>query len=172
MRNSARCRALAVLLLLVGGCSTPPAAPTPAPSAETGPLAPSYPDVTAGDSETAAQLHAFDPQAQSAVIEPTIFLTGPDFCESLRIDPADPRCEREWVTEDSHLKVTLPVSPDAKLLTMRDGDPECLGSMAKGGTCPLTPRQFTALLGQADTMLVHVTVRGGQITRIAEEYTP
>ena len=44
--------------------------------------------------------------------------------------------------------------------------------MELGGTCPLTPRQFAALLARQDEMLVHVSIRAGEITRIAEQYTP
>jgi hypothetical protein len=121
---------------------------------------------------TAAELLAYDPVAQSAVIEPTLFLTGPDFCKTLHIKASDDRCERDWVAEDSHVKITLPVSPQARLLTARYGDEACMGTMASGGTCPLTPKQFAALARDHPPMLVHVSVRDGTITTIAEEFTP
>jgi hypothetical protein len=183
MRNSGRCssrRAVLVLALALAGCAGPaavgePAArpsPSAAPSVSPGPLAPSYPDVTRGDTSTAAQLIAYDPVARSAVIEPTLFLTGPDFCKTLHIKASDGRCERDWVTEDSHVNITLPVSPQARLLTMRDGEDGCLGSMETGGTCPLTPAKFAALTKERAPMLVHVVTRDGTLTTIAEEFTP
>ena len=80
MRSFVRSSAVSLIaaVLLLGGCGNEPTAPesTPSPVA----AGPSYPDVTTGDVETDAQLHAFDPAAESAVIEPTFFRTGPDFC--------------------------------------------------------------------------------------------
>ncbi|MDT5042133.1 MAG: hypothetical protein QOE51_3118 [Actinoplanes sp.] len=180
MRNSDRYDvrwAGVVLALMLGGCGSlggpaPEGSLSASPSVSPGPLAPSYPDVTKGNVATAAELLAYDPVAQSAVIEPTLFLTGPDFCKTLHIKASDDRCNRDWVAEDSHVKITLPVGSQARLLTTRQGDEACIGTMASGGTCPVTPKQFAALARENPPLLVHVSVRNGTLTKIAQEFTP
>ncbi|MFI7543925.1 hypothetical protein [Actinoplanes sp. NPDC049599] len=166
--------AAAVLLLGAAGCSpeparVPPAASAPAPAAPT----PTFAEVHRGDTESVVKLHRFDPRARAVVVEPTVFLQGPDFCAAFHLPGTDPRCDRAWATEDSRVKVTLPVSADAELLSIRDGSPECLDDRTGAGTCRWPA---SALAGRVSAdeggLLVRLTTKDGTATRIAEVYVP
>lgn len=153
--------------------SASPTSPT-SPASPASPVAvtPSFPDLSRGNAQTAAKLLSFDASARSAVVEPVIFMDGPGFCAKFHIETSDPRCIREWVTEDSNIKVTLPVDAHAKLTTVRSGDPDCMGGTQSSGTCPLTSAAFASLAKQSPGMLVRVTVKDGTLTQLAEQYIP
>jgi hypothetical protein len=167
---------LLTLLLLAACANTGPqtaqSTPKAVPHASSAAVAPSFPDLSRGNAQTAAKLLSFDASARSAVLEPTIFMDGPGFCAKFYVETPDPRCEREWVAEDSNVKVTLPVDAHAKLATIRGGDPGCMGGTQGSGSCPLTAAEFASLAKQSPGMLVQVTVKDGTLTQMAEQYTP
>ena len=170
-----RLLALAILCLptlVAAGCGTraAPGTPAPSPSTFSAPTI-SFPDLTSGPVQTTAKLWKFDSKALSAVVEPVVFMTGFDFCKKYAVDATDARCHDEWLTVDSHRKISMPLSPSVTLTSVRGGAPECIGSMNGGGTCPIKLEQFAALLPDGP-MLVAVTARDGTVTRIAQEYTP
>ncbi|WP_306205692.1 hypothetical protein [Actinoplanes sp. RD1] len=157
----------------LAACSSAPAPSSATASPSPAPAVPTFADVSRGDSTSVVKLISFDAKARSAVAEPTIFLLGPDFCEAFHLPSSDPRCERDWNTEDSNTRVTLPVAGDAELLTIHGGDPECFGDDTLiVGTCELTPAKFAALAEDSGEMLAQLTVVDGTATRIAEVYTP
>jgi hypothetical protein len=189
MKCGLRVAALATLSLplLVAACAkgadgTTPAAGSSAgsgssavPSTSVRPPAPgpSYPDVTKGDSSTAAMLYSFDATVHSAVIEPVIYMEGPTYCKKYRIRQSDARCSLEIITVQSHQKAAVPVSPDAKLFAAESGNRDCSGSVEEGGSCSVTTAQFTTLVDQnKGGFVVHMTIVDGTATRIAEEYQP
>lgn len=187
MNASFRVAAVASLpfLTLLTGCAkagpTPQAAssmtvsqsPAPKTSVKTPAAGPSYADVTQGDSSTAAMLYSFDASAHSAVIEPVVFMEGPSFCQKYRIRSSDGRCERDWVLVQSHQKAAVPVSPGVKLFTADSDTENCVGSIELGGSCPVSTRMFSSMVAaDKNNFLVHVTIKAGTVTRIAEEYRP
>jgi len=142
--------------------STKPAAPTP-----------TFADPTQGSGTTVVKLHSFDAGAGSAVVEPIIFMDGPAYCKAFKLKSSDGRCQREWVSEESHTKITLPVLAKPKLTTWDDhqgGD--CIGSMTGGGTCPATAAEFAEWLKQDPGGFAVITTKDGTITHIAQMYTP
>lgn len=172
-------------LMFLSGCAAAGPAPhaTPTTTATQNPTSktsvkppaagPSYVDITQGDSSTAAMLYSFDAAARSAVIEPVIFMEGPSFCQKYRIRATDGRCARDWVLVQSHQKVAVPVSADVKLFTAESDTEDCVGSIDQGGSCPVTAAKFSSMAAAGkDNFLVHVTVKAGTVTRIAQEYRP
>ena len=167
------------LFVLLSGCASPdagtspvssasPVSPAPAPT-------PTFADVTHGDSETAAMLYSYDATAHSAVLMPVIFMDGPAYCKAFHLKSSDSRCEREWVSQESHVKATLPVSPSVKLLAanLETEDRDCVGSIEKGGSCPVGVKKFQQIAkANKGDFLVHITVENGTVTRIAEEFRP
>jgi len=186
MTINTRVAALAALplCLILTGCASPTKATTgsgPAPSSPAGSApapkpTPTFSDVTAGDSETAAMLYSYDAVAHSAVVMPVLFMDSSAYCKKFKIKSTDDRCEhQDWVLEESHVKATVPVSPSVKLLsaTALTDDQDCVGSIEKGGACPVGLKEFQGLAKAAgNDFLVHISVKGGTITRIAEEFRP
>jgi hypothetical protein len=163
--------ALACATALAGCAATP--SPAPAPAASPTSAVPTFADVARGDSTSVVKIESFDAGARAAVVEPTIFLQGPDFCTAFHLPSSDPRCERDWNTEDSNTRVTVPVAEDAELFTIRGGDPECFSEDALiVGTCELTPAKFARLAQESPGMLAQVTIVDGTARKIAELYTP
>jgi hypothetical protein len=161
-----------IALTVLAACGTTEE-PQPGPSPSAVSPKPTFADVSRGDTDSVVRLRAYDPAAASAVVEPTVFMQGPDFCVAFRLPDDDPRCDQEWTTEDSHTKVTLPVDDHARLLTVRGGDPECIGAKTGAGSCPLTGAAFRALLRHSGgDLLVKLRTEDGTVMEMAELYTP
>ena len=189
------------LVLAAGGCgtSTPNAAPAPTPT-PTGPASagpapttsaptsvpasspaskkpvppPRFADLTQGSTTSVVKLHGYDAGNASAVVEPIIFMTGDAYCRTFKIKRSDSRCVSEaYVTEESHTKVTVPIAPKAKYFTWEGTDGSvCIDAPEKGGTCPMTEKQFTGWFKLNKQAMVAVATQDGAITRMATVYTP
>jgi predicted Ser/Thr protein kinase len=144
--------------------------PSSVPTSSGGPAA--YTDVTKGDSTSMAKLLSYNQAGQSAIVEPVLFYFGPDYCKAYHVPASDGRCNREWITVDSHQKVTVPMSSKAKLLYLREGDPDCVDADTGSGSCALAPKAFASWLKDNSEALVRLTVKAGAATSIAEFYTP
>jgi hypothetical protein len=163
-----------VLLLLLAGCASPGAEKRPEPTASNAAVAPTptFADVTRGDTASVVRLWAYDRTARSVVVEPVVFMQGPDFCAEFAVPDTDPRCEQDWTTEDSRLKVTLPVRPDATFAAV-NGDPQaCMSDKTGAGTCPVSARRFATWLKEGPEALVRLTTVDGAVTAMAEVYVP
>jgi hypothetical protein len=158
--------------LLLAACSSPAAKPQAGPSASPAPPTPTFTDVSHGDTNSIVKLLKYDPKARAAVVEPVVFLDGPAFCRAFRIPETDPRCEREWVTEDSRIKVTLPVTARVRLLTVKDGDASCVNEQTGAGSCPWSSRDLAQHAAPGRDLLVRLTTADGAATTIAELYLP
>jgi serine/threonine protein kinase len=144
----------------------------PAPVA--GPQPP-FTDPTTGTSASIAKILGYNRTARSALVEPVVYYSGADYCKAHKIKASDGRCEREWETDDSHETVTVPLADDAKLTTVRDGDPECMKSISEiviAGSCALTPAGYPSWLKDHTESLVRLTVKNGTTTGIAELFLP
>ncbi|MEV6845533.1 serine/threonine-protein kinase [Actinoplanes sp. NPDC051411] len=136
---------------------------------------PVFPDLRGKAHATSVvRLSSYDPGARVVVAEPVLFLTGPEYCTMFKIKQSDGRCETEWTTVDSHLRLTLPVTGDPVLHSFDDpsGQERCNGSMATGSTCPTKPDAFLKWLKGSGVDLVAVTVSDGRVAKMAEMYTP
>lgn len=176
-----RARSVPVLttaLLLIAGCdsATPgSAAPDPAtpPPAVSAAPTPTFADLTRGDVRSAVKLRGYDAGNRSAVVEPIIFMAGDAFCETYDVDPLDPRCSREWTTEDSRTRITMPLAAKPEFFTWETPDGSvCIESPEDGGACPMTAKAFAAWAADSTGEMLAITVRGGVITRLAQIYTP
>jgi predicted Ser/Thr protein kinase len=135
---------------------------------------PAFTDLTSGSSTSVVRLYAYDPVAHAAIAEPILFMNGTDFCKRFKVKSSDERCNLEWITVDSHVKVTVPVTIRPKLTTWdaATAADDCVGSMPTGSTCPTTATAFLKWLkAQPSGGLVAVTTAGGHLTKLAEEYT-
>ena len=142
---------------------------TPAPTGGT-----SFADLTRGSVKSVVNLRAYDAGSHSAVVEPILFMTGEKYCQTHKLKPGDARCNREWITEESHTKVTVPLAAKPKYFTWEkeDGD-VCLGEKPEdGGNCPMTPKAFTSWAADNIGAMVAVTTVNGTVTRMAQIYTP
>ncbi|UQU65805.1 hypothetical protein COUCH_05680 [Couchioplanes caeruleus] len=160
---------LALLALPVAACGTdePPAPTAPSPSVTE--TKDPFPDVTK-DGDAVALLLSFEPQNRAAIIEPALFLPGIDYCKALQLDPIDRRCAQEYVIDGSKTKVTFPLAKDVKLLGVGTGEPECIGDMTEGAKCSVSRGYMSDLADSRSP--VHVTIRDGKLTKIAELYRP
>ena len=167
------------LALLAGGCGTgqPETGPSSSPSAAApSPSAPQprFADLTQGSTTSVVTLHSYDAKNASAVVEPMIFMTGDAYCKAFKIKRSDDRCvHHEYVTEESHTKVTVPLAADVAYFTWEDPNGDvCIDAPEKGGTCPMTAKQFAKWLKAGTGEMVAVATRDGAVTRMAIVYTP
>ncbi|GIF15692.1 hypothetical protein [Actinoplanes teichomyceticus] len=169
---------LAVALLLTAGCGThpgdTPGTAGPARSATAAPAPePSFADLTRGDTRSVVKMYAYDARNRSAVVEPILFMTGEQYCRAFRPAPTDGRCDREWTTEESHTKITVPVAARPRFYTWQDENGDvCVDSPDAGGTCPTTAKAFGRWLSGDPGGMVAVTMVDGTITRMAQIYVP
>ncbi|MCA2211865.1 hypothetical protein [Jidongwangia harbinensis] len=169
----------AVLLLPVAACGTSgdgraatpqptvsaAATTSPSPSAS---AAPGFVELT-GDASTSVRVVKLDFRNRSAVVEPIVFMHGPDYCKAMKISPIEQRCSQEVVIEGNKTKVTLPIAADVDLRTIGHGE-ECIGTMTGGATCRASLAEFTRNVGEG--VPVWITLDDGTIAKIAELYTP
>jgi hypothetical protein len=167
--------AAAVALASAAACGgTPTGRPAPSPAVPVSPAPAAkqrFADATAADYTSAVKVLSFDPDVRSVVVELVIFMPGPDYCASFGVSPVDARCGRDYVVEDSHTKVGLPLAAKATLRTTRGGDDRCIGTMAAGGTCKATVDSFAAALHETPGMPARLTVRNGEVVTLAQIYT-
>ncbi len=177
--------AVVVMVLVAGGCGTaaPDAAPTAAPSttapassppSRKAPAQPRFADLTQGRTTAVVKLHGYDAKNASAVVEPMIFMTGDAYCRAFKIKRSDGRCvNHAYVTEESHTKVTVPIAATVKYFTWEAANGDvCVDAPEKGGTCPMTERQFTRWFKENKQAMVAVATEDGSLTRMAIVYTP
>jgi hypothetical protein len=172
---------LLAVLLTTAACADPertatlvtPSSAAGRPSTRAPAPQPTYTDITRGDSTSVVKLYAYDPRAHSAVAEPVIFLDGPAFCKAFKLKSSDPRCDRDWATEESHTKVTVPVVAQPKLMAWDDHhEGDCTGTITSGGVCRTTTADFADWLRQNPKGFAVLTVKDGTVTKIAEMFTP
>lgn len=166
----------AVLTTAACGSTPPAAAPSfapPPPRAVPAPPQPTFADLTRGDATSVIKLYAYDAKAHSAVVEPIVFMDGPAFCQKFKVKAGDPRCDREWTTEESHTRITVPVSAEPRLNAWENaaGD-DCIGSMTTGGTCAVSAATFTERAKANPGGFVVITIKDGVATKLAEMFTP
>ncbi|WP_436531495.1 serine/threonine protein kinase [Actinoplanes sp. HUAS TT8] len=147
-----------------------PISATPAPSAPTTRSQP-FTDVRRESATSIVIVHAYDPKSRSVVVEPVLFMSGDEYCKTFGLKPsADTPCEREWVTEDSRMTVTLPTSASPKLTSTFDDPERCAGDPVTVGTCKISGNALAERL--AGDGLAEVTTADGVVTGVAEVYTP
>jgi hypothetical protein len=132
-----------------------------------------FPDLTLGSTKSVVKLYAYDARSRSVVVEPILFMTGEQYCKTFKLKTTDARCNREWITEESHTKVTVPVAAKPKYFTWEDDNGDvCIDTPEAGGTCPMTAKAFGAWAADNAGAMVAVTTADATITRMAQIYTP
>ncbi|MEV6343149.1 serine/threonine-protein kinase [Actinoplanes sp. NPDC051851] len=140
-------------------------APSPAGSL------PPFTDVRRGSTTSVVKVRAYYPASRSIVVEPVLFLSGDEYCTALHLKPtADTPCEREWLTEDSRMVVTLPTSAAPKLTSTFDDPERCAGNPVTVGTCTISATELAERVTGGG--LVELTSTDGTATALAELYTP
>jgi hypothetical protein len=172
---------LAGTVLATAACGTgdetaPPATPSSAaaePSRTPAAPQPTFADPSHGSTTSVVKLYSYDAAAHSAVVEPIVFMDGGDFCKKFKIKSSNPRCQLEWTTEDSHTKITVPVSRKPRLNAWDNGQGgDCIGTMITGSTCSTSPAAFARWLKENPQGFAVITTEDGTITKIAQMYTP
>ena len=135
------------------------------------PSAPTFTDVRQGDTTSIVTVRAYLPKSRSIVVEPVLFMTGEKYCETFGVEATvDNPCDREWITENSRMAVTLPVTATVKLTGTLDDPQRCVGDSDSAGTCAIEAEKLAPRIGSGG--LAKVTTSGGTVTAIAEVYTP
>lgn len=183
---SSRIAVTVAALVLLAGCGTntpsdsswktPPASASASVAASPTAVGPTFADLTQGSKTSVVKLYSYDGEAHSAVVEPIIFMSGPDFCKAFKLKGADAPCENDWASKDSHTKVTVPVVANPKLLTWDGGaadeNGDCVGTITSGGVCPISATKFTKWSNENPQAFAVVTMVKGTVTKIAQMYTP
>ena len=154
--------------------SAPTSSPASSPASKKPVPPPRFADLTQGSTTSVVKLHNYDAKNASAVVEPMIFMTGDAYCRTFKIKRSDSRCVSEaYVTEESHTKVTVPIAADAKYFTWEGSDGSvCIDAPEKGGTCPMSEKEFAGWFKLNKQAMVAVATKDGTITRMATVYTP
>ncbi|GAB7042318.1 hypothetical protein JCM9533A_61680 [Catenuloplanes niger JCM 9533] len=163
-------------LLLLAACGSAPddttAAPSPSAVPSATPSVPAFTDVSRGDTDSIVKLLRFTPgNGQAVVVEPVIFLTNPEFCETFHIPADDKRCLSAWNTADSEAKITLPCADAAVFALVDQSDPGTCMDDRGAGSCETSATDFADRLGDG-TPLIRLTTENGVAVRLAELYVP
>jgi hypothetical protein len=143
-----------------------PSAPAAAPK-------PTFTDPLHGSTTSVVKLYSYDATAHSAVVEPIVFMEGDTYCKKFKVRKNDPRCQLEVTTDESHVKMTVPVVSKPRLNAWDDGkDGDCIGSPVTGSVCPVSPAAFARWLKENPQGFAVITTKDGTITKIAQMFTP
>ncbi|MFC4071461.1 serine/threonine protein kinase [Actinoplanes subglobosus] len=135
------------------------------------PSMPVFTDVRTGDTRSTVKVRGYYPKSRSIVVEPVLFMTGDEYCKTFGLEPSpDAPCEQAWVTEDSRMVVTLPMSATPKLTSVFDDPERCAGDPVTVGTCTIVAEKLAERLGTDG--LAEITTRDGVVTGVAETYLP
>ncbi len=129
-----------------------------------------FTDVRTGSSTSIVEVHGYYPKSRSIVVEPVLFMSGPEYCTMFALDPDGDVCQRAWLTEDSRMTITLPIVADPKLTSTRGNDQECLKHPVTVGDCKTSIADFTDLVEVSP--LYRLTTVDGTATALAEVYVP
>jgi hypothetical protein len=160
---------------------TPPSGPpsvagTPSATAKPSTAAapqPTFTDPLHGNTTSVVKLYSYDAVAHSAVVEPIVFLDGTAYCQKFKIKSKDPQCQREWISKESHVKITVPVVSKPRLNAWDDGNGgDCFGDIVTGSVCAVSAATFAGWLKENPEGFAVITTKGGTITKIAQMYTP
>lgn len=132
---------------------------------------PPFTDVRRGNTKSIVKVHGYFPKARSVVVEPVLFMTGDEYCDTFKVkSTSDAPCEQAWLTEDSRMVVTLPTSAAPRLTSTFDDPGRCAGDPVTVGTCAIGPEKLAERLG--NNGLVEVTTTNGIVTAMADVYVP
>nr|GID81144.1 hypothetical protein Ade03nite_00680 [Actinoplanes derwentensis] len=132
---------------------------------------PPFTDVRTGNTTSIVLVHGYYPKSRSLVVEPVLFMSGEEYCKLFSLKPSDDApCEREWVTEDSSMTVTLPVSTKVKLTSTFEDPERCLTHPAIVGDCKISATLMAERLNEG--RLVELATVDGVVTSVAEVFIP
>jgi hypothetical protein len=164
-----------------GGSPTTPSDSGPAPSTQAAPALP--------DGQQLVFLRSLDTNSNTAVVDPVEMLTG-DAAHSacMAQQPTEPElCELDYYVSNTAVEnITIPVSANANYVAATSDNQ--VGGQAPGATgwqqsgtewiceadveqgCPASAAYFASLL-LVDSMLLNITVEGGEVTVLVHQYT-
>ena len=132
------------------------------------PAAPAVPAFVTGDAQFKAGTYLTYDIGRVAIVEPTDFLTGTEYCRRFALAATSPQCARKYVAVPSSTRVTLPIADNRVYLDYRRNPARCLDPSTKAGTCKVRFEEFATVTDEPDPRPALVTVRGGKVVSIAK----
>ncbi|MCO8269198.1 serine/threonine protein kinase [Actinoplanes sp. TRM 88003] len=130
------------------------------------PAVPAVPAFVSGNARFSAGTYLTYDIGRMAVVEPTEFLTGAEYCRRFALDSTSPQCGPKYVPAPSSTRVSLPIAESRVYLDYRQDPDKCLDTRTRAGTCKVSFEQFATDSGP-DPRPAMVTVRDGKVVAIA-----
>ncbi len=132
------------------------------------PGAPAVPAFVSGDAQFKAGTYLTYDIGRVAIVEPTDYLTGAEYCRRFALATTSPQCARKYVAVPSSTRVTLPIADNRVYLDYRRNRAKCLDPSTNAGTCKVRFEEFATVSDEPDPRPALVTVRGGKVVSIAK----
>lgn len=132
------------------------------------PGTPAVPAFVSGDAQFTAGTYLTYDIGRVAIVEPTDYLTGTEYCRRFALTTASPQCARKYVAAPSSTRVTLPIADNRVYLDYRQNPAECLDPRTNAGTCEVSFEEFATVVAEPDPRPALITVRGGKVVSIAK----
>jgi hypothetical protein len=103
----------------------------------------------------------------TAIVEPTEFLPGREYCRRFDLGDTSPKCAQKYVPATSSMAVSLPLAGKPTYLDYRRNPAKCLDPRTHAGTCPVSFREFATVTDGTSPWPAIVTIRAGKVTSVA-----
>ncbi|GIF23728.1 hypothetical protein Ate02nite_64580 [Paractinoplanes tereljensis] len=135
----------------------------------TDPAVPATPAFTTGDARFTAGQWMLSDREKVAILEPTEYLSGAEYCRRFPPDDTSPNCTKKYVPVPNAVKVSLPVATGITYLDYRKDPKKCTDPATHAGTCRVAFDAFTTNSGGdgSPTEPLLVTIRAGKIVTAA-----
>ncbi|WP_433378920.1 serine/threonine-protein kinase [Actinoplanes sp. CA-142083] len=131
------------------------------------PAAPAVPPFATGDAQFTAGMWTLYDAGGVAIVEPTEFLSGREYCRRFALADSSPRCSQKYVPATSSLAVSLPLADKPAYLDYRRNPQKCRDSRTRAGTCPVSFREFSTTTDGTSPWPAVVTIKAGKVTSVA-----
>ncbi|MCY1143133.1 protein kinase [Actinoplanes sp. Pm04-4] len=129
--------------------------------------APAVPGFVTGDARFTAGAYLTYDIGRVAIVEPTDYLPGAEYCRRYAVAASSPKCAQKYVPAPSSTQVTLPIAENRTYFDYRKNPVKCLDAKTRAGTCEVSFDQFVTTTGEPSPRPLLVTVRGGEVVSFA-----
>lgn len=133
----------------------------------TDPSVPPVPGFTTGDAQFTAGVWLLYDRGKVAIVAPTEYLTGADYCRRFALPTTSPKCGEKYVPVAGSTSVSLPLAAEPSYLDYRDNPQKCRNLRTRAGTCPVSFKRFATVTDETSPWPALVTIRAGQVTSVA-----
>ncbi|MBU2664675.1 serine/threonine protein kinase [Actinoplanes bogorensis] len=125
------------------------------------------PPFMTGDAQLTAGMHMLYDLGKVAILEPTEYVTGAEYCRRFTLPATSPQCDKTLVPIASGTRVSLPIAAKPRYLDYRHDPAKCFDESTHAGTCAVPFKTYVTVTSEPSPRPSLVTIKAGQVTTVA-----